>query len=166
MDRAQIIQTIQDCIQELYGIDGTAEISIEERNTLDNIFRVIYKPQHTPSELTCQMSDKMKQKISKSRKGYKLSEATKERMRQNSQHCNVYQYTKEGKLVGVWNSTREAGRAGYNSSFISKCATGKKPSAYGCIWSYKPLYEQEHNVKITIKKIIGDEEQVLEQVLS
>ena len=86
-------------------------------------------------------------------KGRKLSEKTKERMRQNSQRINVYQYTVEGELVAVWKSTREAARiGGYNNSAISKCCRGKRKTAGGYVWKYKPLGEEDIDISIHVEK--------------
>ena len=51
----------------------------------------------------------------------------------------VYQYTLDGKLVKIWESTRECGRYGFNSSTISKCCRGLLKKHKGYRWSYKPL---------------------------
>lgn len=51
----------------------------------------------------------------------------------------VYQYTLDGKLVGVWKSTAECGRNGFNQSKISNCCIGKQKTHKGYKWSYIPL---------------------------
>ena len=49
----------------------------------------------------------------------------------------VGQYTRDGELIRIWSSAREAQRqAGFNQSNISKVACGKYKQAYGCIWRY------------------------------
>ena len=49
----------------------------------------------------------------------------------------VGQYTRDGELIKIWSSAREAQRqAGFNQSNISKVACGKYKQAYGCIWRY------------------------------
>lgn len=56
-----------------------------------------------------------------------------------SQKKVVYQYTKDGKLVKVWESTMECGRNGFNHCHVSSCCNGKRKTHKGCIWSYVPL---------------------------
>ena len=158
MERKKIIELINAYKKELYGLDGNVEIAIEEVNTIDNMLREILKPKHIPSSPTFHMTDQQREKISQSCTGQRKSEATKERMRQNSRHFNVWQYDFEGNLVGIWESTQEAGRHGYNNSIISKCCRGIKKSAYGCKWSYKPLHEQERDIKVIVKQVVGDTE--------
>lgn len=51
----------------------------------------------------------------------------------------VLQYTKTGELVREWESTREAGRNGFDQSAVQKCCRGntKLKSYKGYIWKYK-----------------------------
>lgn len=51
----------------------------------------------------------------------------------------VYQYTKDGTLVAIWESTRECERSGYIHSAISECCNGKLKSHRGYLWSYTEL---------------------------
>ena len=49
----------------------------------------------------------------------------------------VGQYTTAGKLVKVWQSTREVERQlGFDHRSISKVARGKRNTAYGYVWKY------------------------------
>lgn len=49
----------------------------------------------------------------------------------------VGQYTREGKLIKVWQSAREVERQlGFDPSPISKVALGKQKTAYGYVWKY------------------------------
>lgn len=49
----------------------------------------------------------------------------------------VSQYTLDGELVKVWQSTSEAERqGGFAHSAISNVANGKRKQAYGFIWKY------------------------------
>ena len=51
----------------------------------------------------------------------------------------VYMYTMDGKLCGLWPSTNECGRHGFNQSHIAKCCNGKKYKKHrGFKWSYEP----------------------------
>lgn len=55
------------------------------------------------------------------------------------QSKRVYQYDKNGKLVAIWESTRECGRNGYNQGNVAACCRGEAKSHRGYIWSYTPL---------------------------
>ena len=57
--------------------------------------------------------------------------ATEEKTKQ------VYQYTKEGELVKIWESTMECGRNGYSHQHISACCRGERKTHKGYIWSYR-----------------------------
>ena len=59
--------------------------------------------------------------------------------RAESQSKQVYQYSKEGELIAVWKSTKEAQRKGYKSGSVSKCCNGKIKQHRGYIWSYEPI---------------------------
>lgn len=48
----------------------------------------------------------------------------------------VGQFTKDGKLLHTYYSTRDAGRHGYNQTCVSKCAIGKLETYKGYIWKY------------------------------
>lgn len=49
----------------------------------------------------------------------------------------VGQYTLDGELVKVWQSTHEVERQlGFAQSHISKAARGKQKTAYGYVWKY------------------------------
>ena len=49
----------------------------------------------------------------------------------------VLQYTLDGEFVREWESTREAGRNGYQQICISKCCRGINKQHKGFIWKYK-----------------------------
>lgn len=51
----------------------------------------------------------------------------------------VYQYSLDGELVRVWESTAEAGRNGFHHSNISNCCNGKYKTSGGYKWSFNPL---------------------------
>lgn len=51
----------------------------------------------------------------------------------------VFQYSLDGKFVGVWPSTAECGRSGYNQGNVSNCCNDKLQKYKGYKWSYKPL---------------------------
>lgn len=153
MDRTEIKKIIKDSVEQLYGTDG--EIEVQEQNFPTNILRDIFHPNDSTETAPKQsMSEEHRRKISEACKGRAISEQTRERMRQNSSVYNVYQY-KDGKLVGIWHSTQEVQRImGYNQSLICKVCHNEKKSAYGYQWSYKPLYEDEPKITITLKKTV------------
>ena len=52
----------------------------------------------------------------------------------------VYQYTLDGELVKIWESSRECERiTSFKQSAISLCCNGKKKQYKGYKWSYSPL---------------------------
>lgn len=52
----------------------------------------------------------------------------------------VYQYTKDGELVGIYESVAEAARQnGFVHSGIINCCNGKRKTYKNYIWSYVPL---------------------------
>lgn len=51
----------------------------------------------------------------------------------------VYQYTKDGELVRVWESACECGRNGFIQCHIADCCNKKLKTHNGYIWSYEPL---------------------------
>ena len=160
MKREELKEIIARNIYNLYGMEGEVNITIHELNTIDGILMDIFK-RNQQERTIVPLSEEHRKKISNSMKGKKLSEKTKERMRQNSQRVNVYQYTKEGELVAVWKSTREAARiGGYNNSAISKCCRGKRKTAGGYVWKYKPLGEDDINITIRIEKSYKNEHPV------
>lgn len=48
----------------------------------------------------------------------------------------VIQMDKDGEVVGMWRSTKEAQRNGYSSGSITDCCNGKKETYRGFKWSY------------------------------
>lgn len=48
----------------------------------------------------------------------------------------VYQYTMDGQLVKIWESTKECERNGYSSGCISLCCLGKQKQHQGFYWLY------------------------------
>ena len=108
------------------------------------------------------LSEEHRRKISEARKGIKFSDETKNKLsciaRQRppmseitrkklsmSQLNNekkskkVFQYTLDGKLVKVWESTMDCDRNGYCSPKVSSCCRGLRKTHKGYKWSYEPL---------------------------
>lgn len=57
--------------------------------------------------------------------------------RAEKQSKKVYQYSLEGKLLKVWESTVSCKLAGYNRTSIWFCCTGKHKQHKGYRWSYE-----------------------------
>lgn len=51
----------------------------------------------------------------------------------------IYQYTKEGELIKIWENAGECERNGYNKVCVCRCCKGKQHLHKGYIWLYKPL---------------------------
>lgn len=69
--------------------------------------------------------------------GYNSRYGTRTERMAKAQSKPVSQYTKDGVLVGSYQSTREAERmTGCDRSHIIGCCCGKAKSAYGFIWKY------------------------------
>ena len=93
-------------------------------------------------------SAKHKENISKALKGKKSnfdgkqhSDETKEKM--SKSHVNnpklskqVAQYTLDGELVKVWDSTMECGRNGYNYGCVAACCRGVLDKHKNYVWKY------------------------------
>lgn len=96
--------------------------------------------------LTFARSEENRKKMSDLYKGRKLSEETKQKMSEsrtgskNYKSKVVYQYTLDGELVGIYESSCIAARETNSmQSKISLCCLGKRKKHNGYIWSYKPL---------------------------
>jgi len=49
----------------------------------------------------------------------------------------VGQYTRDGKLIKIWQSTHEVERQlGFSNKSISRAARGERKTAYGYVWKY------------------------------
>lgn len=53
----------------------------------------------------------------------------------------VYQYTLDGELVKVWESTKECGRNGFHRPNVIECCKGNRKTSDGFIWRYAPLIQ-------------------------
>ena len=51
----------------------------------------------------------------------------------------VFQYTLNGELVGIWPSTKECGRNEFNQGHVASCCRGELQKHKGYKWSYTPL---------------------------
>lgn len=76
-------------------------------------------------------SEEWKNKISVSLKGKTPKSAIPPK--------KVYQYTLDGELIKVWNSTHECAIDGFKNQNISACCRGKLKQYKGYKWSYQPL---------------------------
>lgn len=70
-------------------------------------------------------------------KGKKLRPHTQEELDKMSN--KVYQYSLDGELLKVWDSTAECGRNGHNQGHVAACCRGEEKTHHKCFWSYKPL---------------------------
>lgn len=92
-------------------------------------------------------NERTKKKMSESHKGKALTEEAKKKISQSakktqhfSQRKQVYQYTLDGTLVNVYESTQDAAKkSGFTRSCISKCCNGYQNTYKGFIWSYIKL---------------------------
>lgn len=75
--------------------------------------------------------------------------AISEKQRNNpNKSKRVYQYSKDGELVAIWNSTQECGRQGYAQANVAACCRNcfnrEGNNVYkGFIWSYQEIKKQE-----------------------
>lgn len=70
----------------------------------------------------------------------KMSESHKGMIPKNNPPKKVYQYTLDGALVGIYESTRQAARdTGFRQTHICACCNGNEKQYKGFQWSYKPL---------------------------
>jgi hypothetical protein len=95
-------------------------------------------------------TDSTKQKISKSRIGFKYSKETKQKMSKaaskpkttsfiNKIRKPVLQFTKQGKFIKEWESSKHAAITmyGYYNDNIGRCCRGELKIARGFIWKWK-----------------------------
>lgn len=55
----------------------------------------------------------------------------------------VAQFTLDGELVNLWDSTNECGRNGFNQAHVADCCRGERKTHKGFIWRY---YNEEKEV--------------------
>ena len=70
---------------------------------------------------------------------YNLNFGTRNSRARKALSKQVYQYTKDGELIAVFESTREAQRQGFHQCAVANCCNGKRKTHKGYIWSYKPI---------------------------
>ena len=69
---------------------------------------------------------------------YNINYGTRNQRQSEKLSKPILQYTKYGKFVREWKSTRDVERnLGYFHNSISNCCTGRYKSAYGFIWKFK-----------------------------
>lgn len=62
------------------------------------------------------------------------------RLKMSTSHMKqVYQYTLDGELVHIWESTLECASNGFNQGHVAACCRGEEKKHKGFRWSYKPL---------------------------
>lgn len=72
------------------------------------------------------MPEEFSKKISESKKGIPNKKLSKK----------VFQYTLDGKLVNIWESSAEAERNGFSSGTICSCCNGTRKTYKGYIWKH------------------------------
>ena len=72
---------------------------------------------------------------------YNSNYGTRNERRVDKKSKKVYQYTLDGILVKIWQSTKECGRNGFSNGNIVSCCLGNKwhKTHKGYIWRYEPL---------------------------
>lgn len=81
------------------------------------------------------------ERFSNKLKGRKLSEETKQKMRQSQPKKKVVQLSLDGEFIKIWNGTRETERnLKINHVGISACCKGKQKTAGGYKWMYYEDY--------------------------
>lgn len=111
-------------IPEGMQIDHIIPISKGGTNRLTNL-RLCSKLENMNNELT-------KKQMSDSAKGKHLNRPDESK--------EIYQYSKDGKLIAIYPSLHEACRiVNVIPSNISACCHGRRKTCKGYIWSYTPL---------------------------
>lgn len=64
-----------------------------------------------------------------------------QQLQQKDSSKQVFQYTIDGKLIKIWDSTNECGRNGFDQSTVAACCRGDYgfKTHKGYKWSYEPL---------------------------
>ena len=55
----------------------------------------------------------------------------------------VFQYSKDGELLRIWNSTMECKRNGFHQGEVAKCCRNEAKSHKGYIWSYTEIKKEQ-----------------------
>lgn len=71
--------------------------------------------------------------------GSRLKKVSEKQINDPSKSKQVYQYSLDGELVAIWNSTQECKRNGYHRGNVSNCCLGKLKTHRGFKWSYTPI---------------------------
>ena len=120
---------------------------------LEIVERHVHRSEHKQN-----ISDETKKKISEANKGKHHTEDTKRKISEHKKgtifteehrrkisnaHINnpklskqVAQYTLEGELVKIWNSTMECCRNGFNQGHIASCCRGERKKHKKFKWKY------------------------------
>ena len=70
---------------------------------------------------------------------YNMNYGTARERTSEKQRKKVYQYTKDGVLVRVWDGVNITKNYGYDTSSVSNCCNGIRKTHKGYKWSYNPL---------------------------
>lgn len=85
-----------------------------------------------------QNNELTRQHISEAKKGLSFSEEHKTKLSE-AHSKKVYQYTFDGHLIKVWDSTMECEKEGFNQGHVAACCRGVENKHKGYKWSYEPL---------------------------
>ena len=69
---------------------------------------------------------------------YNINYGTRNSRDAKTKSKTVYMYTLDGGLCGLWPSTRECEKNGFDQSNIAACCRGVKKTHKGFSWSYEP----------------------------
>lgn len=68
---------------------------------------------------------------------YNSNYGTCQKRRKKWRSKQVYQYSLQGELIKMWQSTAECARNGFAQSNVSNCCNGVLKTYKGCIWKYQ-----------------------------
>jgi hypothetical protein len=78
---------------------------------------------------------------------YQYNIFNKFELKNKSQHGRsvnkVYQFSKSGELIKIWNKVSETKNFGFETRFIYACCVGKSKTHKGFIWIYESTYNNE-----------------------
>lgn len=68
--------------------------------------------------------------------GTNIKRSSEKRKNNTKQSKSVAQYTLDGTLIGIYPSTNETGRQGFNQGNVAACCNGRHKQAYGYLWKW------------------------------
>lgn len=73
------------------------------------------------------------------RYGWSVERTLGEKVHTHNINAKIYQYSKDYKLIKIWNKSSECDKYGYISSKVISCCRGRRKTHKGYIWSYTKL---------------------------